>query len=280
MGKLDGKIAIVTGATSGIGERIAEVFVAEGAKVVVAGRRTSEGASLEQRLGVSFIRTDVAVEADVKAMVDHTMQRFGGVDILVNNAGMTASVTEIAEQDMEHFDRVMAVNIRGFVLGMKYVAPIMIAQGKGSIVNISSVAGSRGGFTGHPYAASKGAVLAVTRSGATELGEKGIRVNAISPGGIVTGIFGKNAGLEGSKADRLADTVREVFATLQPANRAGETDDIAQAATFLASDAAGFVNGHDFVVDGGLSTAVIGWSEGLALRADLASRIKAAAASM
>jgi NAD(P)-dependent dehydrogenase (short-subunit alcohol dehydrogenase family) len=140
------------------------------------------------------------------------------------------------------------------------------------------LAGTCGGFTGHPYDASKGAVLAVTRSVATELGEKGIRVNAISPGGIVTGIFAKNAGVEGSKADRVADAVREVFATLQPVRRAGETDDIARAAVFLASDAAGFVNGHDFVIDGGLSTAVVGWSEGLVLRSELGRHIKAAVA--
>ena len=163
---------------------------------------------------------------------------------------------------------------------MKYAARAMLPRGKGSIVNISSVAGSRGGFTGHPYGASKGAVLAVTRSVATELGEKGIRVNAISPGGIVTGIFAKNAGVEGSKADLVADAVRGVFGTLQPIPRAGETEDIARAAVFLASDAASFVNGHDLVVDGGLSTKVIGWSDGLTLRGTLGSHIKAAVASL
>jgi len=163
---------------------------------------------------------------------------------------------------------------------MKYAARVMVPQGQGSIVNISSVAGTRGGFTGHPYGASKGAVLAVTRSVATELGEKGIRVNAISPGGIVTGIFAKNAGVEGSKADRVAAAVREVFATVQPVQRAGETEDVARAAVFLASDAAGFINGHDLVIDGGLSTAAVGWSEGLALRDELGRRIHAAAAAL
>jgi NAD(P)-dependent dehydrogenase (short-subunit alcohol dehydrogenase family) len=206
MGVLDGKVAIITGATSGIGEKIAEVFVAEGAKTVLAGRRTAEGTALEQRLGAnaSFIRTDVSQEADVQAMVDHTVQRFGRVDILINNAGMTAQVVGVAELDMAHFDQVMGVNIRGVVLGMKYAARVMGPQGQGSIVNVSSIAGTRGGFTGHPYGASQGALLAVTHSVATELGEKGIRVNAISPGGIVTGIFAKNAGVEGSKADRVS----------------------------------------------------------------------------
>ena len=282
MGVLAGKVAIITGATSGIGEKIAEVFVAEGAQAVLAGRRTAEGTALEQRLGAntSFIRTDVAQEADVHAMVERTVQRFGRVDILINNAGMAAHVVGIAELDMAHFDHVMGVNIRGVVLCMKYAARVMVPQGQGSIVNISSVAGTRGGFTGHPYGASKGALLAVTRSVATELGEKGIRVNAISPGGIVTGIFAKNAGVEGSKADRVAAAVREVFATVQPVQRAGETEDVARAAVFLASDAAGFINGHDLVIDGGLSTAAVGWSEGLALRDELGRRIHAAAAAL
>jgi NAD(P)-dependent dehydrogenase (short-subunit alcohol dehydrogenase family) len=263
-------------------EKIAEVFVAEGAKAVLAGRRTAEGTALEQRLGAnaSFIRTDVLQEAAVHAMVEHTVQRFGRVDVLVNNAGMTAQVVGITEVDMAHFDQVMGVNIRGVVLCMKYAARVMVPQGRGSIVNVSSLAGTRGGFTSHPYGVSKGALLAVTRSVATELGEKGIRVNAISPGGIVTGIFAKNAGVEGAKADRVAAAVREVFATLQPIPRAGETEDVARAAVFLASDAAGFINGHDLVIDGGLSMAAVGWSEGLALRSELGRRIHAAAASL
>ena len=119
----------------------------------------------------------------------------------------------------------------------------------------------------------------MTRSAATELGEKGIRVNAISPGGIVTGIFGKNAGLEGSKADKVTDAVRGIFARLQPIPHAGETIDIATAAAFLAGDGARFVNGHDFVIDGGLSTNIVGWTEGLALRSELGIAIKAAAAA-
>ena len=181
---------------------------------------------------------------------------------------------------MPHFDQVMGVNIRGVVMCMKHAARVMLTQGRGSIVNVSSIAGTRGGFTGHPYGASKGAVLAVTRSVATELGKKGIRVNAISPGGIVTGIFAKNAGVEGAEADRVTSSVREVFTPLQPIQRAGETEDVALAALFLASDAASFINGHDLVVDGGLSTAWIGWSKGLALRGELGSRIRSAAASL
>lgn len=279
MGALDGKIAIVTGATSGIGEKIAEVFVERGATVIATGRRQTEGAILQQRLGLTFIRSDVSKDENVAALFEETLRRFGRIDCLVNNAGSTAPVTPMADLDMEVFDRVMSVNIRGVVVCLKHAAAAMIPRGQGSIINIASIAGTRGGFTGYPYSASKGAVLAVTRSAATELGEKGIRVNAISPGGIVTGIFGKNAGLEGSKADTVTDAVRGIFARLQPIPHAGETIDIANAAAFLAGDEARFVNGHDFVVDGGLTTRVVGWTEGLALRAELGIAIKAAAAA-
>jgi NAD(P)-dependent dehydrogenase (short-subunit alcohol dehydrogenase family) len=173
----------------------------------------------------------------------------------------------------------MSVNILGLVMCVKRAAAAMLPREQGSIINVASVAGSRGGFTGYPYSASKGAVLAVTRSAATELGEKGIRVNAISPGGIVTGIFGKNAGLEGAAADKATDAVREIFGRLQPIPRAGETIDIANAAAFLASDGASFINGHDFVIDGGLTANVVSWTGGLALRAELGTAIKAAVAT-
>src|SRR6476620_6338403 len=124
MGALAGKVAVITGATSGIGERIAEVFLEEGAQVVAAGRRASEGTALEKRLGtnVSFIRTDVSQEADVQAMIDHAVNRFGPIDILINNAGSTAQVVGIADLDISHFDQVMGVNIRGVVICMKHAA--------------------------------------------------------------------------------------------------------------------------------------------------------------
>ena len=172
MGALSGKVAIVTGATSGIGERIAEVFVEEGAKVVVAARREAEGAALERRLGVSFIRTDVAKEDDVKAMVAHALERFGRLDCLVNNAGEGLPMVGVADIDMATFDALVAVNVRGVLLGMKHVAPIMVRQRSGSIVNVASIAGLRGGASGHVYSASKGAVIALSRSVAAELGEK------------------------------------------------------------------------------------------------------------
>lgn len=280
MGALDGKIAIVTGATSGIGEGIAKAFVSEGAKVVIAARREDEGCALEQQLGVRFVRTDVANEADVKAMVDKTIEWFGRVDCLVNNAGIPAPMVSITEVHVATIDQVLAINVKGVVLGIKHAAPVMLTQQSGSIVNIGSMAGLRGGVSGHIYSASKGAVSALTRSAAAELGEKGIRVNTISPGAIVTGIFGKNAGVEGSKADRVAGVVKEAFAKIQPIPRAGMPDDIAQAAVFLASDASGFINGQDIVVDGGHTAVTRGWSFNVAGRAEMSKRLKEAAAAL
>lgn len=280
MGALSGKVAIVTGATSGIGERIAEVFVEEGAKVVVAARRDREGAALERRLGVSFVKTDVAREEDVKAMIAHALTRFGRIDCLVNNAGAGLPLVRVADIDLATFDAVFAANVRGVLLGMKHVAPTMLAQQSGSIVNIASVASHRGGLSGHVYAASKGAVLSLTRSVAAELGERGVRVNSISPGAIVTGIFAKGAGVEGSKADKLTDIVKELFASAQPTPRAGLPEDVARAAVFLASDGGSFVSGQDLVVDGGMTSVVRGWSAMAKFRGDLAARLKAAAEAL
>ena len=280
MGVLNGKVAIVTGGTSGIGERIVELFVEEGAKVVVAARRLEQGRALEQRLGVRFVRADVASEPDVKAMVDDAVDCFGRVDCLVNNAGVPAPMVSIVDIDAASIDLLMAVNVRGVLLGMKHVAPVMLAQGSGSIVNIGSVAALRGGLSGHVYSASKGAVIAATRSAAAELGEKGIRVNSITPGAIVTGIFAKAAGLEGAKADKAAEVAKDMFAQLQPIPRAGMPEDIARAAVFLASDASRFVNGHDFVIDGGHTCVTRGWSRSVAGRGEIIKRIKAAAEAL
>jgi NAD(P)-dependent dehydrogenase (short-subunit alcohol dehydrogenase family) len=280
MAALNGKVAIVTGATSGIGERIAEVFVEEGAKVVIAARRVSEGMALGSRLAASFIQTDVSKEADVQAMVNHAVERFGRLDCLVNNAGQPAPMTSIAEIDLETIDRILAVNVRGVLLCIKHAAPVMLSQRTGSVINIASVAGLRGGLSGHVYSASKGAVQALTRSVAAELGEKGVRVNSISPGAIVTGIFAKNAGIEGAKADKLTDGLKAAFATVQPIPKAGLPDDIARTAVYLASDASSFVSGQDVVVDGGLTGVTRGWTATVTARAEVSARLKAAAAAL
>ena len=277
---LDGKIAIVTGGASGIGEAIAESFVAEGAKVVVAARREDEDRALEKRIGVRFVRADVANEADIKAMDAKTLESFGRIDCLVNNAGIPQPMVSIADIDAAVIDQVLAVNVRGVILGIKHVAPQMMKNRSGSIVNVGSVAGHRGGLSGHVYTTSKGAVSALTRSAAAELGEKGVPVNCISPGAIVTGIFGKAAGLEGPKADKVAGVVKDMFATAQPIPRAGLPSDIAQAAVFLASDASGFMNGQDIVIDGGHTAVTRGWSFTVAARDMVTKRIKQAAAAL
>jgi NAD(P)-dependent dehydrogenase (short-subunit alcohol dehydrogenase family) len=280
MGALDGKIAIVTGGTSGIGEGIAKAFVSEGAKVVIVGRREEEGRALEKQIGVRFVRADVSKEADIKAMSDQTLEWFGRLDCLVNNAGIPSPMISLTETDATTIDQILAVNVRGVILGAKHAARVMLQTGSGSIINIGSVAGHRGGLSAHVYSASKGAVSAFTRSAAAELGEKGIRVNCISPGAIVTGIFGKNAGVDSSKADRVTGAVKEGFATIQPIPRAGLPEDIAQAAVFLASDGSGFVNGQDIVIDGGQTSVTRGWSATVAGRAAIATRIKAATAAL
>jgi NAD(P)-dependent dehydrogenase (short-subunit alcohol dehydrogenase family) len=177
-------------------------------------------------------------------------------------------------------DQLLAVNVRGVLLGIKHVAPVMLKQGSGSIINIGSMAGIRGGVSGHIYSATKGAVLALSRSAGAELGEKGVRVNCLSPGAIVTGIFAKAAGVEGSKADRLTDVIKAAFASVQTIPRAGLPADIAQAAVFLASDGSSFINGQDIVVDGGHSSVTKGWSYMADRRGEMLKRLKEAAAKL
>ena len=278
MGMLDGKIAIITGATSGIGERSAELFVEEGATVVLAGRRADLGQAIAARLGqnASFVQADVGQEADIKALIEGTAQRFGRIDVLFNNAGHGLPPFRIAETDIATWDTMMAVHVRGVVIAMKYVAPIMQKQRSGSIITTASVAGYRAGGSSHAYSTAKAAVLHLTRSVAAELGEDGIRVNSISPGAIVTGIFGKGIGLDAGVADRELATLEARFAKAQPIPRAGVPDDIARAAVFLASDRASFVNGADIVVDGG---AISGrpFSQGVAGRKEMTEAISKAA---
>jgi NAD(P)-dependent dehydrogenase (short-subunit alcohol dehydrogenase family) len=280
MGALDGKVAVVTGATSGIGAKTAERFVAEGAKVVIAGRRHAEGEALARRLGPQaiFIRTDVAEEAQVTAMIERALAAFGRLDCLFNNAGTPGQMTGIADVDMAHFDATINVHLKGVVLGMKHAAPVMSRQGSGSIINTGSVGGLRAGTSPHIYAAAKAAVIHLTRCVAIELADKGIRVNSISPGAIVTGIFAKGAGLADGAADRTAESLMAGFAGAQPLRRAGVPDDVALAAVYLASDASSFITGHDLVVDGG-NIAGPQWSTTMARREALARGLRSRAQS-
>jgi NAD(P)-dependent dehydrogenase (short-subunit alcohol dehydrogenase family) len=181
----------------------------------------------------------------------------------------------IAEVTGEQFSSVFDTNVRGVMFGMKHAARIMTGQGSGSIITIASAAGLRAGISGHVYSASKAAVIHLSRTVASEISSKGVRVNTISPGGIVTGIFAKSAGLDGAKADRALGAIAELFATVQPVPRAGVTNDIAQAAVFLASDAASFITGQDLAVDGGLVPfGRVGWVESVELRAEIGRRVR------
>lgn len=262
MGALEGKVALIAGSTSGIGARTSEVFVAEGAKVVIAGRRQGRGEKLAQKLGdaASFIRTDVSVEAEVEAMIDHAVHRFGRLDCLMNNAGRSSQFAAIVDVDLEQFDAVIAVHLRAVLAGMKYAARVMATQRVGSIINVASVNGTRAGLSGHYYSAAKAASIHLTRCAAMELGEKGIRVNSLSPGMIATGAFGKFMGMVSDEADDHPEIAEAAIGSIvyrwQPLQRVGHVDDIAQAALFLASDASRFVTGHNLVVDGGISA---GW---------------------
>ncbi|HEV2299324.1 MAG TPA: glucose 1-dehydrogenase [Candidatus Acidoferrales bacterium] len=259
---LEGKVAVITGGTSGIGACTAEVFVANGAKVLIAGRRKERGEKLAQRLGAaaSFIRTDVSIEADVQAMVEHAVGRFGRLDCLMNNAGIGSQFANIADVDLEQFDAVMNVHVRAVLAGMKYASRVMATQGTGSIITVASVNGIRAGLGGHYYAAAKAASIHLTRCAAMELGEKGIRVNSISPGMIATGGFGKFGGTQPDEADEHPEYAEAAIGSIvprwQPLQRVGSADDIAQAALYLASDASRFVTGQNLVVDGGISA---GW---------------------
>jgi NAD(P)-dependent dehydrogenase (short-subunit alcohol dehydrogenase family) len=254
-GRLRGKVAIITGGTSGIGQRSVEVFAEEGAFVLIAARREKEGRELARALGskVDFIKTDVSKEADVKAMIAYALERFGRLDCLFNNAGGPAPVGSIETIPLDKYEAALSVLLGGVMLGMKHAAPIMRAQGSGSIINTASVAGVLAGYSSSMiYSAAKAAVIHLTKCVSMELGESNIRVNAISPGGIVTGIFGKALGLSIEEADKSVEKIKGALTTFQPIRRAGLPQDIAMAAVYLASDESTFVNGANLVVDGGL----------------------------
>jgi NAD(P)-dependent dehydrogenase (short-subunit alcohol dehydrogenase family) len=255
MGMLDGKVAIITGATSGIGARTAELFVQEGAKVVFTGRRKPEGDALAAKLGgnARFLQADATLEDDWKRVIGETTKAFGRLDAVFNNAGGPAPTGSIASVPVDGFDKAMALLVRSVMLGMKHAAPIMMKQRSGSIINNGSIAGHLAGYsTSMIYGAAKAAVNHLTRCVAMELGEHNVRVNSVSPGAIATGILAKALGAETAKAEQAADKIKEFYAKAQPIPRAGIPDDIAQCVLWLASDRSTFVNGADIVVDGGV----------------------------
>lgn len=255
MARLQDKVLVITGGTSGIGKRAVELCAAEGAFVVMGARRVAEGNAIAAALGerVEFLATDVTREADMERLIGRAMERHGRIDCLVNNAGGPAPVGGIETIPFAGYQAAMDVLLGSVMLGMKHVAPIMSRQEAGSIVNIASVAGLRAGLSSSMiYSAAKAAVIHLTRCVAMQLGERGVRVNSISPGGIATGIFGKALGLPTEKAEATAQAVSAALAKFQPIPRAGQPDDIAEAIVYLASDQSSFVNGNDLVIDGGL----------------------------
>jgi NAD(P)-dependent dehydrogenase (short-subunit alcohol dehydrogenase family) len=253
---LENKVAVITGGTSGIGAATAELFVAEGAKVIIAGRSVQKGEELAKRLGTDCLyqRTDVMQEADIKALIDLAVSRYGGLDCLFNNAGGPDRGT-LETVTPDDFNYSMNLLLGSVVFGMKHAAPVMKTKGSGCIINNSSIAAIRMNQGGYLYTAAKAAVTHITRLAGTQLGPFGIRVNSISPGAIATPIFwgGSEVAntLSEEKNARKMEKLLVSLAKATPLPRAGLDKDIAYAALYLASDAGSFVNCHDLVVDGG-----------------------------
>jgi len=248
MDKLKGKVAVITGAASGIGRATAALFAGEGAAVVI-GDLNAEGGEAgvreckENGGRAVFQRTNVTAEAEVRAMVARAVEEFGGLDVIYNNAGVGGALGPLEEITVENWDRSLAVLLRGVFLGMKYAIPEMRKRGGGSIISTASIAGLHGYPGLHPYCAAKAAVVNLTRSAAVELGKDRIRVNCICPGGINTPIFTRTQ-------PSLAPLVEERLAQAQPIPRAGHPEDIAKMALFLASDDSEWLSGQAMVVDG------------------------------
>ncbi len=249
MGRLDGRVAAITGGASGIGAGTVRRFVEEGAKVLIADLDAEKGAALAAELGAAtaFLRTDVSKEEDVDAMISETTDRFGRIDVLYNNAGFGGALGPIESTTLADYDLTMDVLLKSVFLGMKHVAPVMKAQGSGSIISTASVAGIRVGYAPHLYSVAKCAVIHLTKTVALELGEHGIRVNAICPGFIATPLAAGRPDADESQIEQM----RAAGASSQVMGRVGEPLDIANMALFLASDESEWITGREFVVDGG-----------------------------
>ncbi|MGH6998437.1 MAG: SDR family NAD(P)-dependent oxidoreductase, partial [Phenylobacterium sp.] len=247
--------ALITGGVSGIGLGAVELFVAEGAKVVAADIQDEKGAMLEKRFPgqVVYAHCDVTSEAEIEAALQKAKTEFGGLDILFNNAGISDRMTSIGEITADGWSWIFDILVRGPALGMKHAAPLMLERGGGSIINTASIAGLQAGFGPIAYSTAKAGVIHMSRVAAAQLSPQKIRVNAICPGLIATSIFGASFGLPREVADQMAARVAENAAQAQPVPKAGLPDDIAQAALYLASDAAAFVSGTHIVVDGGIT---------------------------
>lgn len=253
MSGVDGKIAVVTGAASGIGAATARRFAERGCRVVIADLQEGPGKQLAEEIGESaiFVRTDVTQEADVARAVDTAVERFGALDVMINNAGIVGAVGSVAETPVEAWDATLDVLLRGTFLGTKHAARVMLPRERGVILSLASTAGVTGGLGPHAYTAAKHAVIGLTRSVASELSRKGIRVNAVAPGNTVTAMT--SALIAGDPED--LEATEASLRKRSPLGIAGHPDDIAHALLYLASDEARFVTGQVLLVDAGQTTA-------------------------
>jgi NAD(P)-dependent dehydrogenase (short-subunit alcohol dehydrogenase family) len=248
MGKLDGRVALITGSGSGIGRAAALLFAKEGARVAVADIIVAGGQETVRMIRDSggaahFIEVDVSKASGIQRMVKTTVEVFGRVDVLYNNAGIQGAIAPVAEFSEEDWDSIININLKSVFLGSKYTLPIMLGQGGGVIVNTSSAMGLSGKDKCAAYSVSKAGVIALTKSMAAEYGKKNIRVNAICPGMIETPLS--------------ARAIPSIQMEYVPQGRAGRPQDIAQAALYLACDDSAYVTGSVVVVDGGWTAALI-----------------------
>ena len=254
-GRLENKVALITGGASGIGLGTVELFLAEGACIVCADLQDEKGQMLERRFPgrLAYVRCDVTRDAELEAAFAKAGSEFGGLDVLFNNAGAPGMLGGVGDFTSEGWDKTFALLVRGPAMGMKLALPLMLARGGGSIINTASIAGLQAGWGPVAYSAAKAAVIHMSRSAAAELSPQGIRVNAICPGLIATSIFGAAVGLPIAAADQMAARVAENASIAQPIKKPGLPEDIARAALYLASDDSAFVTGAHIVVDGGIT---------------------------